>query len=76
MGLRQINRQDKPFIFYLHPWEIDPDQPRIEASWFSRFRHYNNLNKCESRLRSLVTDFQFTTVWDVLNDLGLTDASS
>jgi polysaccharide deacetylase family protein (PEP-CTERM system associated) len=72
MGLRQINRQDKPFIFYLHPWEIDPDQPKIAASWFSRFRHYNNLDKCESRLRNLVTDFQFATVWDVLNDLGLT----
>lgn len=76
MGLRQINRQHKPFIFYLHPWEIDPDQPKIAASWFSRFRHYNNLDKCESRLRNLMTDFQFGTAWDVLNDLGLTDASS
>lgn len=76
MGLRQINRQQKPFIFYLHPWEIDPDQPRIEASWFSRFRHYNNLDKCESRLRNLITDFQFGTTWDVLNELGLTDAST
>jgi polysaccharide deacetylase family protein (PEP-CTERM system associated) len=75
-GLGLINRQQKPFIFYLHPWEIDPDQPRIEASWFSRFRHYNNLDKCETRLRNLVTDFQFGTAWDVLSDLGLTDASS
>jgi len=75
MGLRQINRQQKPFIFYLHPWEIDPDQPRIEASWFSRFRHYNNLDKCEARLRNLMTDFQFGTTWDILNTLGLTDAS-
>jgi len=74
MGLKQINRQQKPFIFYLHPWEIDPDQPRISASWFSRFRHYNNLDKCESRLRNLMTDFQFGTTWDVLNNLDLTDA--
>lgn len=74
MGLRQINRQRKPFIFYLHPWEVDPDQPRISASWFSRFRHYNNLNKCEPRLRYLMTDFQFGTVWEVLTALGLTDA--
>ena len=73
MGLRQINRQQKPFVFYLHPWEIDPDQPKIAASWFSRFRHYNNLDKCEPRLRNLMTDFQFGTTWDVLNDLGLTD---
>ena len=74
-GLRQINRQHKPFIFYLHPWEIDPDQPRISAGWFSRFRHYNNLDKCEPRLKKLMTDFQFTTTWDVLSDLGFKDSS-
>ena len=73
MGLRQINRQQKPFIFYLHPWEIDPEQPKISASWFSRFRHYNNLDKCEGRLRSLMSDFQFGTVWDVLSAVDLTD---
>ena len=75
MGLSQINRQKKPFIFYLHPWEIDPDQPRISASWFSRFRHYNNLDKCESRLRNLMMDFQFVTTWEVLSNLGLTDTA-
>ena len=70
-GLRQINRRQQPFIFYLHPWEVDPDQPRISASWFSRFRHYNNLDKCETRLRKLASDFQFTTVEKVLQDQGL-----
>ena len=75
-GLKQINRQQKPFIFYLHPWEVDPEQPRISASWFSRFRHYNNLDKCETRLRNLMSDFQFTTTWDVISDLGLNDAST
>ncbi|MDB4575601.1 DUF3473 domain-containing protein [bacterium] len=75
-GLKQINRQQKPFIFYLHPWEVDPEQPRISASWFSRFRHYNNLDKCEPRLRNLMSDFQFTTTWDVISDLGLNDAST
>ena len=72
-GLRQINHRQQPFIFYLHPWEIDPDQPRIEASWFSRFRHYNNLDKCESRLRYLLSDFEFGTARDVLKTLGLID---
>ena len=75
MGLKQINRQKKPFIFYLHPWEIDPEQPKISASRFSRFRHYNNLDKCEARLRNLMADFQFGTTWDVLNTLGLTETS-
>jgi polysaccharide deacetylase family protein (PEP-CTERM system associated) len=75
MGLKQINHQQKPFIFYLHPWEIDPEQPRISASWLSRFRHYNNLDKCETRLRKLMADFQFGTTWEVLLELGLTEPS-
>ncbi len=70
-GLRQINRKQKPFIFYLHPWEVDPEQPRISASRFSRFRHYNNLDKCEDRLRQLTSDFEFTTVEKVLQKQGL-----
>ncbi len=70
-GLRQVNRRKKPFIFYLHPWEIDPDQPRISASWLSRFRHYNNLDKCEARLHRLALDFQFSTVEKVLQNQGL-----
>jgi polysaccharide deacetylase family protein (PEP-CTERM system associated) len=74
-GLRQVNSRQQPFIFYLHPWEIDPDQPNVEAGWFSRFRHYNNLDKCESRLQRLMDDFQFTTVWQVLDSLELTGAT-
>ncbi len=70
-GLRQINRQGKPFIFYLHPWEIDPGQPRVAAAWLSRFRHYNNLGRCEGRLQRLMGDFSFGTTWEVLSDLGL-----
>ena len=70
-GLSQINRRQQPFIFYLHPWEIDPDQPKISAHWFSRFRHYNNLDKCETRLCRLLSDFKFGTAEGVLNSLGL-----
>ena len=70
-GLGQINRRQQPFIFYLHPWEIDPDQPKVKASWFSNFRHYNNLDKCEPRMRNLLSEFKFGTVWDVLSTLGL-----
>jgi polysaccharide deacetylase family protein (PEP-CTERM system associated) len=70
-GLRQINRQEKPFIFYLHPWEIDPGQPRVAAGWLSRFRHYNNLDRCEGRLQRLMDDFSFGTSWSVLSDMGL-----
>ena len=70
-GLSQINRGSHPFIFYMHPWEIDLSQPRVEANWKSRFRHYNNLNKFESRLNSLISDFRFGRVDDVLKDMDL-----
>jgi polysaccharide deacetylase family protein (PEP-CTERM system associated) len=71
-GLRQINaRHDRPFTFYLHPWEVDPGQPRLKVSAFSRFRHYNNLHKCETRLRRLLGEFSFSTMRDVLETRGL-----
>ncbi|MGB7934049.1 MAG: XrtA system polysaccharide deacetylase, partial [Gammaproteobacteria bacterium] len=70
-GLSQINRRQKPFIFYLHPWEIDTEQPKISAGWKSRFRHYNNLDKCEPRLERLMNDFKFGTALGVLKGLNL-----
>ena len=60
-----------PFIFYLHPWEVDPDQPRVAGRLTSRFRHYNNLAKCKGRLQKLVSDFEFSTVKDVLITLDM-----
>lgn len=67
-ALAGVNRADDlPFVFYLHPWEIDAEQPRFEnASWLSRFRHYNNLEVCEQRLRALINDFRFSTMREVL----------
>ena len=62
-GLRRINREGKPFIFYLHPWEVDPGQPRIQdIPRRSRFRHYTNLKQTESRFRRLLNDFAFDKV--------------
>lgn len=58
----------RPQMFYLHPWEIDPEQPRYNnASWFSRFRHYTNLDKCHDRLERLLGDFRFGTVSESYN---------
>lgn len=71
-ALQRINAKDQlPFIFYLHPWEIDPQQPRIKASLLSRFRHYQNLGRCQQRLTRLLRDFAFDTVEQVLADRGL-----
>ena len=76
-GLRQINRAQRPFVFYMHPWEIDPGQPRIRVGALSRFRHYTNLGRCERRLRQLLEDFSFAPAVQVLRNtgaLGLTEA--
>jgi polysaccharide deacetylase family protein (PEP-CTERM system associated) len=71
-GLRKLNHDlRRPFIFYLHPWEIDPDQPRIRTRLLSRLRHYTNLERCEGRLRRLIAEFRFSTVSDVLRQQDL-----
>src|SRR5580692_1801968 len=71
-GLKQINeRRGRPFAFYLHPWEIDPGQPRIKVGAFSRFRHYTNLSRCEARLRRVLQEFAFTSMHEVLLQRGL-----
>lgn len=71
-ALRRINRARKPFVFYLHPWEIDAKQPRVAGAGLrSRFRHYQNLSRCEPRLRRLLDDFAFVGVENVLREKGL-----
>ena len=71
-GLTQINRlHGRPFTFYLHPWEVDPGQPRVRVGWLSRFRHYTNLDRCEPRLRRLLGEFRFGTMREVLEARGL-----
>jgi polysaccharide deacetylase family protein (PEP-CTERM system associated) len=68
-GLKNINeRENKPFIFYVHPWEFDPEQPRINTlSFRSKFRHYVNLDKTEDRFRRLLKDFNLSSVRDIWN---------
>ncbi|MFH5925467.1 XrtA system polysaccharide deacetylase [Roseomonas xinghualingensis] len=58
-GLRRVNHSEgRPGIFYFHPWEVDPDQPRVrEASRLSRFRHYTGLASMASRVDALLRDF-------------------
>lgn len=60
--MRRVNHQDgKPCIFYFHPWELDPDQPRQQGlSSKTHFRHYVNLTRMESRIQALLRDFH----WD------------
>lgn len=59
--LRQVNASDREAaVFYFHPWEIDPDQPRIAGiDRKTRFRHYVNIHRMERRLQSLLRDFKW-----------------
>jgi polysaccharide deacetylase family protein (PEP-CTERM system associated) len=68
-GVRRILRTGAPYMFYIHPWEIDPGQPRVDGLGpVSRFRHYVNLGRCEDRFRALLSSFRWTSVRAVLDD--------
>lgn len=71
-GIDRVNQSEqKPVVFFIHPWEIDPDQPRLPGSALSRFRHYRNLDKTEGRLRRLLRDFQFAPVCSLLSPVSV-----
>lgn len=62
-GIARVNQvEQRPAVFYLHPWEIDPEQPRLQTGRLGRFRHYRNLDCTEDRLRQLLSDFRFDTM--------------
>ena len=60
-AFKRINKVDeRPGVFYIHPWELDPDQPRQDGlDHKTAFRHYQNLGKTEARMRRLLTDFRW-----------------
>lgn len=61
LAIEQIEKAGQPAVIYLHPWEIDPKQPRLAGSRKSRFRQYFGLNSLENKLGSLLASYQFTT---------------
>ena len=57
-GVKRVLKKNNAFVFYAHPWEFDPDQPRIhQASRGFKFRHYINLDKTESKLKQIINSF-------------------
>jgi polysaccharide deacetylase family protein (PEP-CTERM system associated) len=77
--LERVNRvHRRPFVFYIHPWEVDPNQPRIRGtSLSSRFRHYVNLRSTESKLDRMLGSFRWGTVTEVVEQsLGQWDHST
>ena len=65
-ALRQAERRSASGIFYIHPWELDPDQPRLDVSLKTRIRHYTGLRTVQSRLRRLLEEFRFSSVAEQL----------
>ena len=70
-AIARINGERQPAMVYLHPWEIDPDQPRIPVGPLTRFRHLVNVGKTESRLRRLLAELSFAPAAEVLTETGL-----
>ena len=61
-ALQKAEAEGRPGVFYIHPWEIDPDQPKLQVPLKTRIRHYRGLKKTARRLERLLTDFRFTSV--------------
>lgn len=72
-AIRQVNRREgRPAVFYFHPWEIDPSQPRVpNAPLKSRLRHYTNLDGMAGKLRQLIADF----AWGRMDVLAMREAA-
>lgn len=64
--LRRLESQGGTLVMYLHPWEIDPEQPRMDGPWLSQIRHYLNLGKTQARLSRLLADFKFGSIRDIV----------
>ncbi|MGB8543335.1 MAG: XrtA system polysaccharide deacetylase [Candidatus Acidiferrales bacterium] len=70
-AIRRIHQLDRqPFILYLHPWELDPAQPRINGRWKSKLRHYTGLSGMEARLEILLRRGRFEPLSDLVNRSG------
>lgn len=66
LAFRRANAAGQPAVLYVHPWEVDPDQPRIPVRGLGRFTHYANLRGTMDRLRNLLRAFEFGTMDEVL----------
>jgi polysaccharide deacetylase family protein (PEP-CTERM system associated) len=75
-GIKRVNAtEQKPVMFYFHPWELDPDQPRPPMAWHRKIRHYIGQRRHEAKLKRLLGRVSFGTARDVLRDLGALTAA-
>lgn len=64
----RMNAAGEPAVLYVHPWELDPDQPRLRVGAAKRFAHYTNLDRTERRLAGLLERFRFGTMEQALRE--------
>ena len=67
--LKKVETAGQPLVMYLHPWELDPNQPKMNGSMLSRFRHYINLHRTQERLSQLLQDFSFGPIRNLIPQL-------
>lgn len=67
-GLERINREGLSAVMYLHPWDLDESQPLIDPTPRERFTHYFNLDTTEKKLRTLLRDFEFVPLIELINE--------
>jgi hypothetical protein len=68
-AVKDCERRQVPATFYIHPWEIDPDQPRLNVPLLTRLRHYGGLNRTVGRLRRLLDEFSFRPIAETVESL-------
>lgn len=68
--LKRREKSGEPVVFYVHPWEIDPGQPKVKLSFINNFKHRVNLSRTFLRLERLLEDFQFRSIREVLSEYG------
>lgn len=61
-AFREYDEAGIPGVFYIHPWELDPDQPRLPVPWLTAVRHYRNIRRTPERLARLLSEFRFTSI--------------
>jgi hypothetical protein len=67
-AIGRVNHLERePVVFYTHPWELDPNQPRMAVSRATRLRHYGGLERTSGRLSRLLQDFRFDSIGSVLS---------
>ncbi len=64
---RACNSAGRSGVFYIHPWEFDPDQPKLPLPYLKRFRHYYGLGSTKEKFERLLNDFSFTTIREILS---------